>query len=326
MRGGSVVRALTYNHLHTWIGMIGYCSKYEGESVPEKPFMRHMKGISDSELREGRAAYIAWGRPNKNQVKLTPGNILDRATHFASQRLREVAIPNLWLVVGSILASQKYVLSAEWATKNAALDRDSLDLLWRSRTAQQTFSMTHLQTILTGGYIGARWNSQEPGMGTPNPDIPLMERDDLYPEVEVREAGGAGGACAVGGDEAMDASDGEDAGAVGGDDDPPPGQNGGGPSPSQASPVHGGGWGVLHPILMSAREAQNLRERECAPVSDPRGAAFIPFLGLLPETAQGADYRNCLMVPVGGATDDDESDGERGDDDNDEGSEVSQDY
>ena len=32
------------------------------------------------------------------------------------------------------------------------------------------------------------------------------------------------------------------------------------------------------------------------------------------------------MVPVGGATDDDESDGERGDDDNDEGSEVSQDY
>ena len=263
-----MVMALTYNHLHTWIGMIGYCSKYEGESVPEKPFMRHMKGISDSELREGRAAYIAWGRPNKNQVKLTPGNILDRATHFASQRLREVAIPNLWLVVGSILASQKYVLSAEWATKNAALDRDSLDLLWRSRTAQQTFSMTHLQTILTGGYIGARWNSQEPGMGTPNPDIPLMERDDLYPE---GSRGGTGGACAVGGDEAMDASDGEDAGAVGGMRTPP--------------------------LVRMAGALPLLRHPRC---TGEGGVCYTPSSCLLvrPRTCASVSARQCLILAV----------------------------
>ena len=68
-----------------------------------------MKGISDADLRAGRAAHIAWGRPNKNQVMLTPGSIVDRASHFASLRLRHVAIPNIWLVVGSMFASTKYV-------------------------------------------------------------------------------------------------------------------------------------------------------------------------------------------------------------------------
>ena len=29
-RSTIMVRALAYTHLHTWIGMIGYCSKYEG--------------------------------------------------------------------------------------------------------------------------------------------------------------------------------------------------------------------------------------------------------------------------------------------------------
>ena len=150
-RSTIMVRALAYTHLHTWIGMIGYCSKYEGESVPEMPFIHHMKGISDADLRAGKAAYIAWGRPNKNQVMLTPGNIVDRASHFASLRLRHVAIPNFWLVVGSMLASTKYVMSAEWCRGRATLDRDALDLLWRSRTAQHTFSMAHLQTLITGG-------------------------------------------------------------------------------------------------------------------------------------------------------------------------------
>ena len=87
---------------------------------------------------------------------------------------------------------------------------------------------------------------------------------------------------------------GGEAGAAG---DEAPCQNGGGPSPSQASPPREGGWGVLHPILTSAREAHCQRERERPPASVPCGA-YIPFLGLDP--AQSADYEDGLMVPVGG--------------------------
>ena len=138
-----------------------------------------------------------------------------------------------------------------------------------------------------GGVIGARWNSQDPAKGTPNPDIPLMERDDLYQEEE-----GAGGAGAVGGtrgevpfEGGTEDAGGDEAGAAG---DEAPGQNGGGPSPTRRE---------VHPILTSAREAHCQRERERPPASVPCGA-YIPFLGLDP--AQSADYEDGLMVPVGG--------------------------
>ena len=198
--GGQVcIKCLTNSGLHTWHGMLGYCTKYEPIAKErDGELMSSRKGVTDDDIAQGKQLYLEWGRPNKRTIELTPKNLMGRMEVYALQSLRRVPRPNMWRVLATMLASRKYSLGGEWGKKWAALNSEALSIVWRQRTAMETLTIDQLMTVIVGQYVPRRIHSQD--QGDPSPEdrfARIFERDDLYEEDEVVEAReqamGAGG-------------------------------------------------------------------------------------------------------------------------------------
>ena len=193
------IKCLTNSGLHTWHGMLGYCTKYEPIAKErDGELMSSRKGVTDDDIALGKQLYLEWGRPNKRTIELTPKNLMGRMEVYVLQSLRRVPRPNMWRVLATMLASRKYSLGGEWGKKWAALNSEALSIVWRQRTAMETLTIDQLMTVIVGQYVPRRIHSQD--QGDPSPEgrfARIFERDDLYEEDEVVEAReqamGAGG-------------------------------------------------------------------------------------------------------------------------------------
>jgi hypothetical protein len=142
------IKTLKQTGLHTFLGMVGYCSKDQYDNNPEKPFVSFHSGLSNEEFKRARDQYLHWGKPNKNRSELTPANLMDKATLFATVKMRGVRAPDFAKTVGTMLNTGQYFLSSQWAKPNSSLDPDAAALVWKARTNMGAFTGEDLGKVL----------------------------------------------------------------------------------------------------------------------------------------------------------------------------------
>ena len=198
--GGQVcIKCLKNQGLHTWHGMLGYCTKYEPIAKErDGELMSAYKGVTDADIAIGKRLYLEWGRPNKTMIELTPKNLMGRMEVYALQSLRRVPRPNFWRVLATMLASRKYSLGGEWGKNHAALNSEALSIVWRQRTAMETLACDQLMTVIVGQYVPKRLHSQDQGDPSPAdrfaPIFKRMKRMWLLRPVSRQRRQGQGGA------------------------------------------------------------------------------------------------------------------------------------
>ncbi len=177
--GGSVCcKNLVQSGIHTWLGMIGYCLKGELEDTPERPFRFYSHGVTAEEMALGRIEYQKLGKPNKNQLELTPSNIIDRTQHFASTKLRNIQNPDFSKCVMMMLTSRQYTLGHAWSNPKNSMDPTLCDLVWKSRVSLPSYTCGDLAQTLFGDYKMRYFH------GVDHEKTPIGERMDLYDMIE----------------------------------------------------------------------------------------------------------------------------------------------
>eukprot|EP00955_Chlamydomonas_euryale_P119026 366571-Chlamydomonas_euryale.AAC.3 len=87
------VKSLRQQGLHTFLGMVGYCTKYEVDSMPDHPYEEYSKGVSVEDKTLGHDVFLQFGRPNKHRAELSPINVLDKAVMYTTQNLHWRSVP-----------------------------------------------------------------------------------------------------------------------------------------------------------------------------------------------------------------------------------------
>ena len=169
------VKSLVQRGIHTFHGMVGYCSKYQYDATADKPFTMFHEGLNDADFTRAREQFLQWGKPNKNRVELTPANLIDKATMFASVKLRGVNAPDFCKTVGTMLASGNYTLSSQWAKANSGLDADATELVWKAHTNLAAFTGEDLGRLIFRQPT-YRYYREAPDVEA----LPIHEREDYY--------------------------------------------------------------------------------------------------------------------------------------------------
>lgn len=145
-RDGSLcAKTLKYSPVHSWLGMLGYCTKDEGH--PE--YEMHSKNVLREEIDEGKEIYLQHGAANKSIAMLTPKNIVERAHHYQEHKLRRPTDSFMGTAM-HMLGTQRYRLSPDWAGgfSGKVLDRDRVNLVWKSYTRPSEFTEEDLAGVL----------------------------------------------------------------------------------------------------------------------------------------------------------------------------------
>lgn len=110
-------RELTGKGLHTWEGLIGYCSKDLG-LMPCKVLQ---EGISDDDLKVGRELPVHYGASEemKNRVVLTSHNIFTRAAMFHKFMSRHPLGASFAQTMVEMHRTGKYIPDAKWLIPTA---------------------------------------------------------------------------------------------------------------------------------------------------------------------------------------------------------------
>lgn len=151
--GSISAKSLSGKDMHTWVGMIGYCTKDAGR--PD--YQVFSKGVSTADFIMGRDRYAQFASVNKNEVLLTPHNILERAHMYYKTFIARPASGSCvgetrvrmtcTEVILAMVHTGKYKMSSVWA-KEKKLDRGTLNLLWKSLVLPEATSLHELEGIL----------------------------------------------------------------------------------------------------------------------------------------------------------------------------------
>lgn len=107
-----MVKKLHEHGLHTYIGMLGYCTK--DQRLPHYKVIMH--NVTEDELNQGRDEYLKYGAGNlKTRTALTPSSMFTKALVFYSLHAREdrnsCTFQSLLL---EMLKTGKYFPTASW--------------------------------------------------------------------------------------------------------------------------------------------------------------------------------------------------------------------
>jgi hypothetical protein len=132
---GSKIRvtALKDADLHTFEGMLGYCTKDKG--MPHYEVIMH--NVTDEELRRGAELYIAHGAGKlKNRTELKPANLFRKALNFYQFKLNapggeESYLPSILL---SMMRTGKYFPAASFVMpyQGSGMDTRRAGSMWRT--------------------------------------------------------------------------------------------------------------------------------------------------------------------------------------------------
>ena len=102
-------------NLHTFLGMVGYCSK----DIGLDHFRSILKGVTREDRMRGAELFLRMGasQPMKGRTELTPNNIYERAGVFKSKCGRQG--DGFKLTLYKMLNSGKYYPSNLWVVNNS---------------------------------------------------------------------------------------------------------------------------------------------------------------------------------------------------------------
>ena len=139
----------TGHNLHTFLGMVGYCSKDAGK----EHFRCIVKGVTKQDRLRGAALYLRMGASQimKSKTELTPTNFIERALVFKQKCGRPT--DSLKLPLYKMLYSGKYYPSPLWVVNNTGAPlmltsirhrvRDSLGrTFWKTTERVRTLCMS----------------------------------------------------------------------------------------------------------------------------------------------------------------------------------------
>lgn len=112
--GGHTImcRELKGTNLHTFVGMVGYCSKDVGLAH----FTHFFAGVTQQDIDAGHELYIQFGSSEemKNRVILNSSNILTRAAVFNKYKCRHPIGMSFHNVLVEMHRTGKYIPDAKW--------------------------------------------------------------------------------------------------------------------------------------------------------------------------------------------------------------------
>lgn len=140
-------RTLAQRGLHTFTGMLGYCSK----DAMEPHFARVLHNVTEADLEDGLDVYIKFGKGElKNRVMLNPNNMFERAQLYFMYRWRgrkgEVDIERVLL---RMMRTGKYAPSAQFVIpyQGRGMERRRANALWRMIIAPSTTEQHHINDV-----------------------------------------------------------------------------------------------------------------------------------------------------------------------------------
>ncbi|KAL3691591.1 hypothetical protein R1sor_005242 [Riccia sorocarpa] len=145
--GGAIcIKALTNKGLHTLPGMIGYCIKDE----KELHYQLYSKNVTEAQFEEGRRRYLILGACDyKNQVELTPYNILARAMQFRKHRVSNPIGISMRGCIRQMMLSGHYYPSLRWLF-SLTVSRIRAETLWRLATQPESTKPVDVDEVYFG--------------------------------------------------------------------------------------------------------------------------------------------------------------------------------
>lgn len=168
-------KALMNTGIHTWHGMLGYCSKDAGENH----FRSVMHNVSEDDLAIGGDEYLKHGAgPLKQRIGLDPNKIFDKALSFANMRMRGKSRPSLSLVLQQMILTGKYYPTAHWVvpTSGHGWDLDRANAVWKMMLLPHETSLDDVKFVFTRR--GNRYWDQAPPAHGLSDDAELKQGND----------------------------------------------------------------------------------------------------------------------------------------------------
>lgn len=137
------VTELKNTGIHTFIGMVGYCSKDRNEAW----FTCVHKEVSEADVEQGAEEHILYGKANSSkQLGLNHNNIMDRACLYGKYRgdVEEGFEEN----VLRMIRSGKYTFNGSFVAHQGCFNRVRAQALWKTRTHPQDVTPLDVDKVL----------------------------------------------------------------------------------------------------------------------------------------------------------------------------------
>jgi len=138
-----LTKTLRNTGLHTFIGMLGYCIKDQGEDHFD--CVHH--NVTDEQMKEGVEEYVKYGTPfTKNRVILTHQNVIEKAATFYKFKQLGSTLPGTLL---PMLQSGQYIPSTSWVSPvcQGGIDYSKAAALWKCMMQPDTMNMDDVTQI-----------------------------------------------------------------------------------------------------------------------------------------------------------------------------------
>ena len=149
------IRTLRNTGLHTWHGMLGYCSK----DAEEVHFQQFMVGVSEEDLALGKEQYALHGNKDKNNtVQLTPYTLIERAAQWAKVKMQRTSGISLHQAVVSMIQSGKFRFGGGFtSSKSGQYTYSRAAAVWKAAMNPADFSLDDAYQVLYEDPPAARY-------------------------------------------------------------------------------------------------------------------------------------------------------------------------
>jgi hypothetical protein len=135
-----LTKNLTGNGLHTYLGMLGYCTKDRGGNH----FVMVRKNVSEYELKDGLEEYVKFGNPYKDMpIVLTSTNVMLKGGVYVEHKMNKQIGSTIPGVLLHMLRSGTYIPDANWVVPRACggMDYSQASSMWKCMVFPATIEM-----------------------------------------------------------------------------------------------------------------------------------------------------------------------------------------
>lgn len=174
-------RELTGNGVHTFIGMLGYCSKDKDEPWYQCVY----KDVSAEDLEQGLQEYLEYGAVSKSKTFfLSHNNIMERTYIWAKYKGR--AEEPFESNVREMIRTGKYAFSGQFIAYQGSFIGSRTEALWRTYTDHKSITNQDVCRVLyakdSEGLVQRLRYWQGVDVGAPGPPGPAANHEpmDVY--------------------------------------------------------------------------------------------------------------------------------------------------
>jgi len=155
--GMIMVKVLSQQGLHTFLGLVGYCVKDERRDH----FQIVAKNITEADFNKGRSEYVLYGKVDESdRVELNVKSLMPRMVQYFRYCYKKQIAGTIDIldVLTDMIKSGKYYFSPAWCVGNQArgIDMRRFRALWLTAVMPQNTTPEDVQQILFPASIDER--------------------------------------------------------------------------------------------------------------------------------------------------------------------------